>query len=94
MPGAYVADATTAPPLAPLLTPVSASLPAWNNVAQLQFRIMTTNASGNDEWVGIDDILISGQPMSSPVPEPAIPFLVGLGLAAALRRARSSRTAR
>jgi predicted extracellular nuclease len=62
VPGGYVADATGGPNSAnPLLeTPVSVTLPAdANNAATLQVRIMTTNAVGNDEWVGIDDIRVS-----------------------------------
>jgi predicted extracellular nuclease len=36
------------------------TLPAdANDAAQLQVRIMTTNAGGNDEWVGIDDIVVT-----------------------------------
>lgn len=62
VPGGYVADATAGPNSAnPLLTtPVSVTLPSdANNAATLQVRIMTTNAVGNDEWVGIDDIRVS-----------------------------------
>lgn len=62
VPGGYVADATAGPSSAnPLLeTPVSVTLPSdANNAATLQVRIMTTNAVGNDEWVGIDDIRVS-----------------------------------
>src|ERR1044071_3800396 len=59
IPAAFVADATTGPSLATLVTPVSATLPAAaDNQPLVQIRIMTTNAVGNDEWVGIDDILI------------------------------------
>ncbi len=58
---AYIVDATSGPSLATLVTPVSVTLPAAaNNQAQLQLRIMTTNATGNDEWVGIDNISITG----------------------------------
>jgi len=43
---------------------VSVTLPAAaDNQAQLQIRVITTNASGNDEWVGIDDISITGTPL-------------------------------
>ncbi|MEI9807563.1 MAG: IPT/TIG domain-containing protein [Bacteroidota bacterium] len=57
---AFVADATSGPSLATLVTPVSATLPAGcNNQALVELRIMTTDAVGNDEWVGIDDINIS-----------------------------------
>lgn len=62
VPGGYVADATGGPSSAnPLLeTPVSVTLPSdANNAATLQVRIITTNAVGNDEWVGIDDIRVS-----------------------------------
>lgn len=59
IPAGFVADATSGPSLATLVTPVSATLPAAaNNQPLVQIRIMTTNAIGNDEWVGIDDILI------------------------------------
>lgn len=61
VPAAYVADATTGPSLAGQVTPVSVTLPAAaDNQAQLQLRIITTNAVGTDEWVGVDDIAISG----------------------------------
>ncbi len=61
VPAAYVADATTGPSLATLVTPVSVTLPAaCDNQSLVELRIMTTNAGGNDEWVGIDDINITG----------------------------------
>jgi len=57
---AFVSDATSGPSLATLVTHVSAELPAdAANQSQLQVRIMTTNAVGNDEWVGVDNIVIS-----------------------------------
>ncbi|MBE2270298.1 MAG: hypothetical protein IAE80_18820, partial [Anaerolinea sp.] len=57
---AYIADATTGPDLNASDTNVSVSLPAGAlGQAQLQLRIMTTNAGGNDEWIGIDDIVIT-----------------------------------
>src|SRR5574343_57852 len=60
VPAGYVADATSGGS-ATQVTPVSATLPAAaDNQPQLQNRIITTNAAGNDEWVGIDDIMISG----------------------------------
>ncbi|KAF0204040.1 MAG: peptidase domain-containing [Bacteroidetes bacterium] len=61
IPEGFVADATIGPSLATLVTPVSVTLPAGAaNQAQLELRIITTNAIGNDEWVGIDDIVITG----------------------------------
>jgi predicted extracellular nuclease len=60
VPAGYVADATTGPDLAELVTPVSVELPATaNNQPVLQVRVITTNASGSDEWVGVDDISIT-----------------------------------
>ncbi len=62
----YVADATTGPSLATLVTAVNVALPAAvDNEAQVQLRIMTTNAVGSDEWVGIDDISVTGTPISA-----------------------------
>ncbi len=58
---AYVADATTGPNQATLVTPVSITLPAAaDNQPLVMLRIMTTNAIGNDEWVGVDDLSITG----------------------------------
>jgi hypothetical protein len=56
---ALVSDATTGPNLAVLETDVNFVLPTeCNNKSELQLRIITGNAAGNDEWVGIDDIEI------------------------------------
>ena len=61
IPTAFVADATSGPSLATMVTAVSATLPAAaEGQNQVQVRILTTNAAGSDEWVGIDDISISG----------------------------------
>ncbi len=62
---AFVADATTGPSLATLVTPVDVILPAAvDNQPVVQLRIMTTNAVSNDEWVGIDDLRI--EPATAP----------------------------
>lgn len=59
VPSAYVADATAGPSLAGLTTAVDVVLPAAvDNRPVVQLRILTTNATGNDEWVGIDDLVI------------------------------------
>jgi predicted extracellular nuclease/2',3'-cyclic-nucleotide 2'-phosphodiesterase (5'-nucleotidase family) len=59
VPNGYVADATTGGQEGQT-TAIDVTLPSdANNQAQLQVRILTTNASGNDEWVGIDDINVS-----------------------------------
>ncbi|HZG08887.1 MAG TPA: Calx-beta domain-containing protein [Allosphingosinicella sp.] len=61
VPGGYIADATTVS-TADQVTAIDVILPAGaNNAATLQIRILTTNAAGSDEWVGIDDILVSSE---------------------------------
>lgn len=61
VPAAFIADATTGPSLATLVTPISVTLPVnAENQPLLEIRIMTSNAADSDEWVGIDDINISG----------------------------------
>jgi hypothetical protein len=61
--GGYIADAT-AGGTATMVTPVSVTLPAAaNNQALVEVRIMTTNALGSDEFVGIDDISVTGSPV-------------------------------
>jgi len=68
VPAAYVADATTANS-ATQSTAISVVLPASvENQPLVQLRIMTTNAVGNDEWVGIDDISITGSSVPTPTP--------------------------
>jgi predicted extracellular nuclease len=60
IPAGYVADASTGPSLATLVTPVSVTLPvAAENQSLVQVRIITANAAGSDEWIGIDDINIT-----------------------------------
>lgn len=64
VPAGYVADATTAN-TATQVTPVNAVLPAaCDNQSLIQVRIMTTNAVGNDELVGVDDINVTGSVIS------------------------------
>ena len=59
VPAAYIADATTGG-TATQVTPVSVTLPAAaENQSLVQIRVMTTNANGNDEAVGIDDISVT-----------------------------------
>jgi predicted extracellular nuclease len=66
VPAGYIADATE-PNAATLVTPVSAVLPAAvNDQAVVQVRIITADAPGSDEWVGIDDITITGTPGGGP----------------------------
>jgi hypothetical protein len=64
----YVADATTAN-AATQVTSISTVLPsAANNQALVEVRIMTTNANGADEWVGVDNIVVSSQPITGGTP--------------------------
>ncbi len=61
VPAGYVGDATIGPFISGLDTAVSVALPASAaGAATLQIRIITTNATGNDEWVGVDDIAVQG----------------------------------
>jgi hypothetical protein len=63
-------DVTHGPGLATLQTLVSVILPGIvGNRPQLQVRVMTANAVGNDEWVGVDDIFVTVA--TSGVPEAA-----------------------
>lgn len=60
VPEAFVADASSGPSLATLVTPVSVTLPsAVDNQPLVQLRIITTDRPGSDEWIGIDDISVT-----------------------------------
>ncbi|HYC70709.1 MAG TPA: ExeM/NucH family extracellular endonuclease [Opitutaceae bacterium] len=60
VPAAFVADATQGPAISGMATPVSVALPAAvDNQAKVQLRVITTNAVGADEWVGIDDLAVT-----------------------------------
>jgi hypothetical protein len=60
IPGGYVADASTGPNLAALTTHVDVVLPTdANDKPLVQLRIITSNATGSDEWIGIDNIAIT-----------------------------------
>lgn len=66
LPAGYIADATTGPSLATLVTPVNVTLPSEaSDKPIVQIRIMTTNAASNDEWVGIEDISVTGTPIAN-----------------------------
>ncbi len=63
LPSGYVPDATTGPNEAYLVTPDTVVLPPdAENQPQVQVRVMTTDAVGSDEWVGVDDVSIAGTP--------------------------------
>lgn len=62
VPAGYIADATQTA-TATQVTPISVTLPAAvDNQPQVEIRVITSNAVGSDEWVGIDDIVISSSP--------------------------------
>lgn len=75
-----VLDATQGPTQKGLVTPVNVDLPAAaNNQPQVQVRVMTYNAAVDagqgytsaDEWIGIDNIVISSSPSgATPGPTP------------------------
>jgi hypothetical protein len=63
VPAGFIADATEGPDLAGKVTAVSATLPVdAEGHAKVQVRVITTNAVGSDEWVGVDNIHISAIP--------------------------------
>ncbi|NWG25831.1 MAG: Ig-like domain-containing protein [Pseudorhodoplanes sp.] len=72
VPGGYLADATDAS--SPLVTHIDVTLPDdADNQGQVQVRVMTVNAGGNDEWVGIDNINIASLELGgSETPPPAL----------------------
>lgn len=61
--GGYIADASSGPSTT-MTTPLNLTLPSdANNQAMVEIRVMTTNAGGNDEWIGVDDISVTGTPI-------------------------------
>jgi hypothetical protein len=80
-PGGYVADATTGPGEATAVTEVRTVLPPGADDQPLvELRVLTTNAAGRDEWVGVDDIEVwatsvakapaCGAPLPAPPADP------------------------
>lgn len=74
LPAGYVADATEVS-LATKVTPVSVTLPgATDGQSDVFVRVITTNAGGSDEWVGIDNVVVGtdgGEPAALTVTDPA-----------------------
>jgi hypothetical protein len=61
--GGYIADASSGPSTT-MTTPLSLALPAAvDNQAMVEIRVITTNAVGSDEWVGVDDISVTSTPV-------------------------------
>jgi hypothetical protein len=80
VPGGYVADATGGPGEATKVTRLELTLPAAADGQPLvQVRVITTNAVGQDEWLGVDDIAVTaarvdvGGSCPGPGPAPAPP---------------------
>src|SRR6185436_15520102 len=76
VPAGFVADATTGPGEATLVTHVDADLPAVTDDQPLvQVRILTTDAAGSDEWVGVDNVAITatGVPGGAALPVATCP---------------------
>lgn len=62
--GGYIADASSGPSTT-MTTPLNLTLPAGaNNQSQVEIRVMTTNAISSDEWIGVDDISVTGSPVA------------------------------
>jgi hypothetical protein len=60
IPEGFVADAASGPSTATQTNFVSATLPAAaDNEPVVQIRVITANAAGSDEWVGIDNISVA-----------------------------------
>lgn len=68
VPSGFVADASSGPNQNTLVTHVSVTLPGdADNQPHVQVRVITANAVGSDEWIGVDDISITSGPPPSPV---------------------------
>jgi hypothetical protein len=66
-PGGYVADATTGPGVATAVTELRTVLPsAVDDQRVVELRVITTDAGGRDEWVGVDDIEVSAAGVAGP----------------------------
>lgn len=66
VPNGYVADASTGPSQASAVTHLELDLPAaLNNQSQVEIRILTTDAIGSDEWIGVDNIRVSSLAMEA-----------------------------
>ena len=91
LPAGYIADATTGG-TATQVTARNVSLPvAVENQASVFVRVITSNASGSDEWVGIDDVAVTATagtsalsltnpgPQSSTVGTPITPVTLTAG---------------
>ena len=69
IPAGYIADATAPVAQAKKVTHITANLPAnaWNQ-AQVQFRVLTANANGADEFIAVDNVSVTGTNSGGPTP--------------------------
>lgn len=82
--GGFVADASTGPSLAVQTNAVSQVLPASaDNQPLVQVRIITADAVGADEWIGVDDLSVTGTVALSGIGT-ATPATVAAGAASML----------
>lgn len=82
---AFLADASSGPGLATQVTTLDLLLPALaDDAAQLFVRFITANATGGDEWLGIDNIRVSADPIAAAqqrtVAAPSSLYLAGAAL--------------
>jgi hypothetical protein len=98
--GTYISDVTLGPNQTSAGTgPIPFLLPAdANNQPLVQIRFITTNSAPepsnttgntNDEWIGIDDILISSSAPTAPEPHTVMLLIPILGGLAASRRRKA-----
>lgn len=86
-PNGYVNDASTGPGQATQVTHLDLTLPsAVDNQSQVQVRVLTTDAVGADEWIGVDNIVFSSSAMGADTTAPSLtastPADGALGIAA------------
>ncbi|GAB3403449.1 Ig-like domain-containing protein [Massilia agilis] len=73
VPGGYVADASTGPSLANLVTHLELDLPAAvNNQSQVEIRVLTADAFGADEWIGVDNLKVTSKAMAPDTSPPEL----------------------
>jgi VCBS repeat-containing protein len=70
---AYVPDASTGPAQATQVTHLEVDLPAAaNNQSQVEIRILTTDAVGSDEWIGVDNLRVTSVQMEADTSAPQL----------------------
>jgi uncharacterized protein len=73
VPNGYVGDASQGPSLSGLVTQLSIDLPAAvNNQSKVEIRIITADAVGSDEWIGVDNIKVTSHAMAPDTTPPML----------------------